>query len=154
VTDRADHLRQLARDRHARALSRAQAALSQLLTEGRPVTFRAVAQRGQVSLDFLYRNAELREQIQRHRGDRTPPSRPDESSESTIIQALTAHICRLRLELADTRRELEVAHGELLRLRRQRPPTAASKNVTYSAGRPSSTLQPGVTSPQTRNDAR
>ena len=151
MTERADHLRQLARDRHDSTASRAQAALSQLLTEGRPITFRAVAQHGQVSLDFLYRNVDLRQQIQRHRNSRTPPSRPS-SADSTIIQA--AQIRRLRLELADSRRELEVAHGELLRLRRQRPAVTATSDVTYTADRPSSTFRPAATSGPARNDAR
>jgi hypothetical protein len=50
---RVQRLQQAACDRHARTLARAAAAIEELRKNGDPITFRAVARRGGVSLDFL-----------------------------------------------------------------------------------------------------
>jgi hypothetical protein len=130
MTDRADHLRQLARNRHEQTADRAQAALDELVAEHAPITFRGVAERAQVSLDFLYRTTDIRGQVEQHRRHGSAMPRPTASPECTVIHALTAQIGRLRAELTETRRQLASAHGEIIRLRRQRPPGSAATHIT------------------------
>ena len=96
---------------------------------GEPVTFRGLAARAGVSLDFLYRNTQIRSRVEHLRTgqqthlrasspDRTGPDRP-----SSVIRALTAQLTDLRRrhreETTALRQALEAAHGENLLLRRR-----------------------------------
>ena len=91
---------------------------------GQPVTFRAVAAAGGVSVDFLYRHPGLRARIERLRGHKpapaghAPPGEPGNPAASSVVATLTARLTELRRELAETKAQLAAAHGELLALRR------------------------------------
>ena len=91
---------------------------------GQPVTFRAVAAAGGVSVDFLYRHPRLRARIERLRGHQpapaghAPPGEPGNHAASSVVATLTARLTELRRELAETKAQLAAAHGELLALRR------------------------------------
>ncbi len=115
---RVERLRTAAKKKQDAARERAQRGLEALLQAHEPVTFRAVARAGPVSIDFLYREPELRARIEDLRAaehatepDATPPR-------STVVHALTQHLRALRTENADLRRRLEAAHGEIVRLKR------------------------------------
>jgi hypothetical protein len=63
--DRIATLRQAAAAKREAAAARAEAGIRKLAKTGQPVTFRAVAAAGGVSVDFLYRHPELRARIAR-----------------------------------------------------------------------------------------
>jgi hypothetical protein len=122
--DRIATLRQAAAAKREAAAARAEAGIRKLAKAGQPVTFRAVAAAGGVSVDFLYRHPELRARIERLRGRKpgpagnTPPSEPGTPGASSVAATLTARLAELRRELAETKAQLAAAHGELLALRR------------------------------------
>ncbi len=123
--DRIAVLRQAATAKRAAAVARAEAGIRTLTKTGQPVTFRAVAAVGGVSVDFLYRHAELRARIERLRRQRPVPTGqvPRQDGQhgvtSNVVAALTARLAELRRELAETKAQLAAAHGELLTLRRR-----------------------------------
>ncbi|MGH9187573.1 MAG: DUF6262 family protein [Acidimicrobiales bacterium] len=125
---RADVLRRAAAAKRAAATARAEAGLRALLKGNAEINFRAVAIAAGVSVDFLYRHAELRPRIEqlRARQRATPPAaspatEPAGGGDSTVVATLTAKLRHARSEVADLRAQLAVAHGELLALRRQVP---------------------------------
>jgi Family of unknown function (DUF6262) len=128
--DRIATLRQAAAAKRQAAVARAETGIRALTKAGQPITFRAVAAAGGVSVDFLYRHPELRARIERLRGQQPAPARqtpPDGSpghAASGVVATLTARLTELRRELAETKTQLAAAHGELLTLRRS-PGTAA-----------------------------
>lgn len=122
-----ENLRKATEARTAAAAARAENALVAMINEGEQVTFRGLAARAVVSLDFLYRNAGIRSRIEQHRTVR--PSRPEPAGDpggehaSSVVRTLTAQLADLkrrhREETAELRRALEQAHGENLLLRRR-----------------------------------
>lgn len=127
--DRIATLRQAAAAKRRAAAARAETGIRILTKTGQPITFRAVAAAGGVSVDFLYRHPELRARIEQLRGQQPAPAgqaRPDSSRDhaaSGVVATLTARLTELRRELAETKAQLAAAHGELLTLRRS-PGTA------------------------------
>jgi hypothetical protein len=121
-----ENLRKATAARTAAAAARAENTLVAMIREGEPVTFRGLAVRAGVSLDFLFRNAGTRSRIEHHRTAR--PSRPEpaaagEEHASSVVRTLTAQLADLkrrhREETAELRQALEQAHGENLLLRRR-----------------------------------
>lgn len=126
---RAEVLREAAHAKHIAATKRAEAALRKLIKTGAEINFRAVANAGGVSVDFLYRQPELRARIEylRSRQQQRPspaaasqPGRDDRG----VLAALTARLREARGEIAELKTQLATAHGELLALRRQLPAAA------------------------------
>lgn len=122
----AANLRKATAARTAAAAARAENALVAMIREGEQVTFRSLASRAGVSLDFLYRNAGIRGRIEHHRTDRparTEPADPGRETASSVVRTLTAQLSDLkrrhREETAELRQALEQAHGENLLLRRR-----------------------------------
>jgi Family of unknown function (DUF6262) len=115
--------------RTAAATARAEAALTAMIKAGEPVTFRALAARARVSLDFLYRNTAIRTRIERHRSlqpprpQPVPAALPDQNPSANVVRTLTAQLTELkrrhREETTALRQALEQAHGENLLLRRR-----------------------------------
>lgn len=123
-----EHLREATRSRTAKAEKRARTAVNQLAEAGGPISFTAVARKAEVSTDFLYKHAELRALIERHRakGGQVPSIPPPESrssSTSAAVRALSARISRQQQdhhqEVTLLRKALEVTQGENLALRRR-----------------------------------
>jgi hypothetical protein len=142
--DRIATLRQAAAAKRDAAVARAEAGIRKLTKAGQPVTFRAVAAAGGVSVDFLYRHPGLRARIERLRGHKpapaghAPPGEPGNPAASSVVATLTAKLAELRRELAETKAQLATAHGELLALRRH-PGSAAPGD---RSGRPPSATTP------------
>ena len=122
--DRIATLRQAAAAKREAAVARAETGIRTLTKTGQPITFRAVAAAGGVSVDFLYRHPELRARIERLRGHQPAPAgtrqpaNPATTPPSSVVATLTARLTELRRELAETKAQLAAAHGELLALRR------------------------------------
>jgi hypothetical protein len=125
-----ENLRAAAQRKHQAATERAQTALDALITAGEPITFRGLAKRAGVSIDFLYRSP-LRARVEQMRAKQqhTPPARlpagPELNappSQSNVVRALTAQINELkrrhRVETEQLQAALAAAHGENLELRR------------------------------------
>ena len=99
-----------------------------MIRTGRPITFRALAQTAGVSLDFLYRNQELRHRVEQLRDQqrRKPPvpgPAPDPDQPSNVIRALTVQLSELKRrhheEISQLQQALAAAYGENLELRRR-----------------------------------
>jgi hypothetical protein len=112
----------------------AENAVKRVLREARksrePVTVTSIAAAAGVSTDFIYRHHELRPQVEALRRARpstvelAPVNDPDiAAASSTLVRRLTQQLAdtrrRHREEVAELRRALEAAHGELLLLRRR-----------------------------------
>ena len=122
------NLRKATAARTAAATARAENALTAMIREGEPVTFRGLAARAGVSLDFLYRNDGIRQRVEHYRSARPKRDEPAAGQErkdhpSSIVRTLTAQLADLkrrhREETAALREALEQAHGENLILRRR-----------------------------------
>jgi hypothetical protein len=122
------NLRKATAARTAAATARAENALTAMIREGEPVTFRGLAARAGVSLDFLYRNDGIRQRVERYRSarpkrDETAAGQERKDHPSSIVRTLTAQLADLkrrhREETAALREALEQAHGENLLLRRR-----------------------------------
>jgi hypothetical protein len=133
-----DNLRRAAAAKTAAATARAEQGIRDIVRRGEPITFRGLAQSAGVSLDFLYRNTEIRQQVEQLRNQqrRTSPVRPDRADPdqpSSVVRTLTAQLAELkrrhREEVSTLRQALEAAHGENLVLRRRlgREPVAVNR---------------------------
>ena len=100
-------------------------ALRALVKRGEPITFQSVQREAGVSHAFLYTNPDLRSRIEYLRSKAQPvaPTAPVPATETTLVQALTTQIARLKKQHRDQvqalRAALEQAHGENLELRRE-----------------------------------
>ena len=122
--DKIATLRQAAAAKREAAIARAETGIRKLAKTGQPVTFRAVAAAGGVSVDFPLPPPRP---AGPHRTAPRPPARtrrqraiprPGNPGASSVVATLTARLTELRRELAETKAQLAAAHGELLALRR------------------------------------
>jgi hypothetical protein len=126
-SDRSEVLRAAAARKHQDAVQRAERAIRQLVKEGHPVTFKAVAEHAPCSTAFLYGHAELKRRItqlrEQHQRATLPVPRVDPDAPSSVIRTLTVQIAALkrrhRNEVTQLRKDLAAAHGEILALRRK-----------------------------------
>jgi len=79
---RATALKKAAAAKQERAVSNADKAIRHLSVNGQDVTFRAVARAGNVSVNFLYNNPELRPRIERLRANTPGVGRTQPSAQS------------------------------------------------------------------------
>jgi hypothetical protein len=112
MADHTERLRQAARARHEATLDKATAALRSLAGTPEPITFGRLAQTAGVSRSWLYRQPELRRQIEQLRQS----SRPTRSS---VPPAQRASDESNRQKMALYREELERLRAENRDLREQ-----------------------------------
>ena len=106
MTGNPQHLVQAAHAKHASALQRAQEALRHLDRTGQPITFSSVAQAACVHRSWLYRQPELRAQIERLRADQQPRShRQVPAAQRASTQSLRERLEALRQEAARLRQD-------------------------------------------------
>lgn len=133
-----DNLRRAAAAKTAAATARAEQGIRDIVRRGEPMTFRGLAQSAAVSLDFPYRNTEIRQRVeqlrnQQRRTSPVPPDRADPDQPSSVVRMLTAQLAefkrRHREEVSTLRQAPEAAHGENLDLRRRlgREPVAVNR---------------------------
>ena len=113
MTDRVDRLREAAQARHEATLRRATTALQRLARRGEPVTFRRLAETAGVSRSWLYRQSQLRDEINRLRDASagrpgTLPSAERATADSMRQQLRTYRdeVTRLRTENQELRDQL------------------------------------------------
>jgi Tfp pilus assembly protein FimV len=120
---RIETLTRAAQTKSAAAQARAETGLRTLIKNQQPITFRSVAKTAGVSLDFLYRNPELRRRIDTLRAQQQPaPPATTPTTHATqtsaVVAGLTTKLRESRHEITQLRAQLAIAHGELAALRR------------------------------------
>jgi Family of unknown function (DUF6262) len=116
-------LRAHAQQKTVETVRRAEAAITQLLKEQRPVNFKTVAETAGISTAWLYGNAPLRQRIIHLRQQQTPavqvkiPPREQASSASkdAMITALQKRVHEQAAKIKELEKQLEVAYGSLYR---------------------------------------
>lgn len=113
MADRVQRLREAAQARHEATLRRAENTLRRLAKTGGPITFRRVAEEAGVSRAWLYRQDQLRDQIDQLRGATTNRASTIPAAERATIDSLRqqlrayrSEIGRLRLENQELREQL------------------------------------------------
>lgn len=114
-------LRAHARHKAEETRRRAEEAIALLGQAGRPVNFKTVAEAARISTSWLYGDADLRRRITHLRTQQTPkvktqiPPREQASSASkdTMIAALQRRVREQAEEIAQLKRQVEVAYGLL-----------------------------------------
>jgi hypothetical protein len=115
-------LAQATRRRAAQARARAERALATAGRTGHPTTVAGLAKTAGVSRSWLYVQPDLIAAIRRLQQRQPSPDRngPQPASVTSLRQRLDtalARIKQLRADNADLTRQLEIAHGEIRRLR-------------------------------------
>ncbi|MDQ3344289.1 MAG: DUF6262 family protein [Actinomycetota bacterium] len=113
MTDRVQRLREAAQARHDATMRRAENTLRQLAKKGGPITFRRVAEEAGVSRAWLYRQDELRRQIDQLRD--TPTSRASSlpAAERATVESLRQQLRAYRSEIARLRLENQTLREQL-----------------------------------------
>ena len=115
MPDRVERLREAAQARHEATLHRAKNALRSMTRRGEPVTFRRAAETAGVSRSWLYRQQELREEINRlrHRSQGRPGLLP--SAERASVDSLRQQMRTYRDEITQLQTENQQLREELAR---------------------------------------
>ena len=113
MTERTERLRQAAAARHDATLARATAAIHALGRSADPITFCGVARVAGVSRSWLYRQPDLRGQIEQLRqsarpgSSRVPPiQRASDESNRQKLKIYREELARLQAENRDLREQL------------------------------------------------
>ena len=124
---RTETLRAAAGAKRDAAIRRAEDGIRKLAKAGSAINFRSVAAASSVSVNFLYTNADLRSRIEHLRQQQekgSARSTPTDDTQSAVIRSLTIKLATERrehqAEVAELKKALAAAHGELLALRRAR----------------------------------
>ena len=115
MPDRIQMLREAAQARHAATLARAEETLRILARRGQPITVRGFAQEAGVSRSWLYRQPQLREEIDRLRLHRSSPNQPVPLTERASADSLRQQIRASREEIARLRAENQALNEQLAR---------------------------------------
>jgi Family of unknown function (DUF6262) len=110
-----DGLKEAAQKKRLAAFAQTEAAIKQLLRQGHPITFEAVAQLAGVTRGWLYKQPDLKERITYLRDQSLPQKRTrqpvSEDSKGALIMTLRQQIKELRQEKELLNQQLEVAYG-------------------------------------------
>lgn len=115
MPDRVQRLREAAQARHEATLRRAEDTLRHLARRGEPVTFRRVAEQAGVSRSWLYRQNELRRQIDHLRDTAVTRGPALPSAERATADSLRQQVRTYRDEIARLRAENQALREHLAR---------------------------------------
>jgi hypothetical protein len=110
-------IKKAAEEKREKAFQRTEAAIKQLIKEGKEISFASVAQAAGVSRPWLYQNESVRARIEQLRNQTEAPKKlpsnlkPSESSKDTMIATLRERLRKLEYENRGLREHLEVAYG-------------------------------------------
>lgn len=110
-----DALREAAQARHDATLRRAEATLRTLARHGAPITVRGFADAAGVSRSWLYRQPQLREQIEQLRQQRPSRGPAVPSAERATIDSLRQQVHAYREEIARLSKENQALYEQLAR---------------------------------------
>ncbi len=115
MPDRVHHLREAAQARHHATLRRAEDTLRRLARRGEPVTYRRVAEQAGVSRSWLYRQNQLRPEIEQLR-DAAPTRGPAlPAAERATADSLRQQVHAYRDEIARLRADNQALREQLAR---------------------------------------
>ncbi|WP_040448573.1 DUF6262 family protein [Ktedonobacter racemifer] len=114
-------LRKAAKQKAEETSRRAEEALSLLLSQHRPVTFKAVAETAQISTAWLYAHEDIKMRIIHLRSQQVPKaqvivplkSQASSSSKDTVIAALQKRVREQAEKIKELEKQLEVAYSSL-----------------------------------------
>jgi HAMP domain-containing protein len=115
MTDRVDRLREAAQARHEATLRRATNAVQRMARCGDAVTFRRVAETAGVSRSWLYRQPQLRDEINRLRDTSTGRPGTLPSTERATTDSLRQQLRTYRDEITRLRTENQELRDQLAR---------------------------------------
>src|SRR5512144_1111318 len=115
MADRIERLREAAQARHAETLRRAEAALSALARRDETITVRGLATAAGVSRSWLYRQPQLRQEIDRLRQQPPRRGRPTPADQRPTVDSLRQQLHAYREELARLRAENQELREQLAR---------------------------------------
>lgn len=115
MRDNTIHLLQAAAARHHNAVTNATAAIQELDRAGKAINFQAVAAAAGVSRSWLYRDPDMRAQIEHLRATSTGTSPGVPARERASRDSLRGQLEALRLELAELRRDNKALRDQLAR---------------------------------------
>jgi hypothetical protein len=110
-------IKKAAQAKREEALERTNAAIRQLIKEGKEVSFSSVSEAANVSRAWLYKNESIRAQVENLRNQSTStkkvPSKlkASDSSKNTLIKMLKERTKKLERENLALRNQLEVVYG-------------------------------------------
>lgn len=115
MPDRIELLREAAQARHTATLRRAEDTLRTLARRGVPITFRGFADAAGVSRSWLYRQPQLREELDRLRKQRSSRDQTVPPAERATTDSLRQQIHAYREEIARLRTENKALYEQLAR---------------------------------------
>lgn len=115
LADRVEQLRQAARARHDATLARATQALQAMVREAQPITFRRVANSARVSRSWLYRQPQLRDEIERLRQSPHHARRIAQPAQRATADSLRQQVHGYRDEIARLQAENRTLKDQLAR---------------------------------------
>lgn len=125
TTDKTIYLLQAAAARHHNAVVAARDAIRELDTEGKQITFRGVAARAGVSRSWLYRDPDMRAEIERLRAATPPaPKHALPAAQRATADSLRQRLDTLNDEITRLRKENQTLRDQLARQLGQRRTTA------------------------------
>lgn len=113
MTERVQRLREAAQARHDETLRRAENTLRHLAKKGGPITFRRIAEEAGVSRSWLYRQDQLRSQIDQLRDTATSRASNIPTAERASIDSLRQQLRAYRSEIARLRLENQALREQL-----------------------------------------
>jgi uncharacterized small protein (DUF1192 family) len=115
MADRAEGLRRTDRARHEATMARARQALEFLRRQPQPVSFRHLARAAGISRSWLYRQPELRQEIERLRKSLPTTRTSAQSSQRASTDSLRQQLHIYRDEIARLRAENAAIKDQLAR---------------------------------------
>ena len=115
MNDRVQRLRDAAQARHDATMRRAEDAVRRLARRGGPITFRLVAEEAGVSRSWLYRQDELRRQVEQLRDSTKSRDSNLPSAERATADSLRQQLHVYRDEIARLRTENQALREQLAR---------------------------------------
>jgi hypothetical protein len=113
MPDQIEVLRDAAQARHDATLRRAEATLRTLVRQGAPITFSGFAEMAGVSRSWLYRQPQLREQIEKLRQERSSRAPAVPSAERASTDSLRQQMHAYREEIARLSKENQALYEQL-----------------------------------------